>query len=125
MAFTSLTTGKNTSDKNGNFCATYSQVLSNLPLDASPPQVGPFNVAGKTTNYDPASGTGDLPFTTYIGGKCSGAVFDNTGATVAAMGSVHFVASGNGKRIDGVFTSLTDSVGGIGDFSATLLNFRQ
>jgi hypothetical protein len=125
IPFTAQGAGKITFDKNGNFCVAYIQVQSNLPVDASPPLVFPFNVAGKTIDYDPASGTGDLPFTGYSGGKCNGATFDGTGATVIDTGTVHFVASGNGKRMDGIFTSATDAMSGIGDFSASIFNLRQ
>jgi hypothetical protein len=84
-----------------------------------------LNVAAKTLNYDPASGTGDWPFTVYTGGKCNGATFDSAGATVNSRGTVHFVASGNGKRIDGIFPSFTDDVGGIGDVSVSSINLKQ
>jgi hypothetical protein len=122
---TALSVGKLTIDHQGNLCATYTQVRSNLPVDASPPRVFAVNVAANTLNYDPASGTGDWPFTTYTGGKCNGATFDSMGATVRTTGTVHFVASGNGKRIDGIFTASTDAVGGIGDFSLSTLNLKQ
>jgi hypothetical protein len=122
---TSSSIGKVTIDHQGNLCAEYSQVVSNLPVDATPPRLRAINVAAKTLNYDPASGTGDWPFTAYTGGTCNGATFDSTGATVRGTGIVHFVASGNGKRIDGIFTADTDAVGGIGDFSLSTSNLKQ
>jgi len=75
--------------------------------------------------YDPASGTGDQSFTLYTGGKCNGATFDSTGATATSTGTDHFVASDNGKRLDGIFTSTTDAIGGIGDFSQTFVALQQ
>jgi hypothetical protein len=125
VTVTNLAAGELTLDQKGNTCGTYTGASSNLPLDASRPQIIPFHVAATTINYDPASGTGDWPYTLYSGGKCKGAEFDSTGATVSSTGKVHFVASGHGTRIDGVFTATTDVVGGIGDFSATLLNSKQ
>jgi hypothetical protein len=123
---TRLSVGKIAIDSQGNVCAEYSLVNSNLPLGASPPRVFPaINIAAETLNYDPASGTGDWPFTSYTGGKCNGATFDSTGATVRGTGTVHFIASGNGKRIDGIFTADTDTVGGIGDFSLSTVNLKQ
>jgi hypothetical protein len=111
VTVTGLAVGELTLDQKGNLCATYTEVVSNLPLDASPPQVAPFHVASKTLNYDPARGTGDWPYTAYSGGKCSGATFDSAGATVINTGNVRFIPSGKGKRLDGVFTSSTDPVG--------------
>jgi hypothetical protein len=121
-----LAAGGSTLDGKGNVCNPSTQVVSNFPVDASPPQVSASGVAtGKLLNYDPASGTGDESFTVYNGGKCNGATFDSTGATVVSTGTDHFVASGNGKRIEGVFTSLTDPVGGIGDFSLSYVRLKQ
>jgi len=125
ITFSALAQGSATFDQKGNACATFTEVISNLPLDASPPQVSVVHIAATMVNYDPASGTGDEPFTGYSGGKCKGAVFDSTGATVLNTGNLHIVASGGGKRIDGVFTSLTDAVGGVGDFSASAVDLKQ
>jgi hypothetical protein len=94
VTFTALSVGKLTLDKKGNVCDTETRVLSNLPLDASPPLGTAFNIAAKTVNYDPANGVGDWPFTGYSGGKCNGALFDSTGATVVATGNAHIVAFG-------------------------------
>ena len=63
-----------------------------------------FQTVGKSLDYDRNIGTGDASFTTYVGSKCNGAEFDSTGATVIATGNTHFVASDNGKRIEGVVT---------------------
>jgi hypothetical protein len=45
---TSSSVGKVTIDHQGNLCAEYSQVISNLPVDATPPRVRATNVAAKT-----------------------------------------------------------------------------
>ncbi len=125
MPFTTVNVGQATADGSGNSCGTYSGVESSRPLGTTPPQVSTLNVVGKVLNYDPTSGTGDQSFTSYSGGNCNGATFDSTDATVVSSGTDHFVASGSGKRIDGIFTSLTDPVGGLGDFSISFINLKQ
>jgi|SRR5262249_9999824 len=120
-----VTAGHVALDKEGNSCETGTQIVSGLPVDISPPQVTPFHNVEKRLNYDPTTGTGDASFTTYVGGTCHGAKFDSTGATVLNTGTIDFVASDDGKSIKGVITSLTDPVGGIGDFSLSNLLLRQ
>src|SRR5207245_4264808 len=88
-----------------------------LPLGAAPPFVAATHFAGKVTSYDPRTGTGDKSDTSYFGGKCHGATFDSTGATVASTLTAHLVVSNDGQRIDGVDTSLTNPGGAIGGFS--------
>jgi len=92
---------------------------SDLPVDVSPPFVLTFNSVTKVTSYDPETGTGDASFTDYSGGKCNGATFDKTGATVLDHGTEHFAASKDGDQIDFVITSLTHPVGAVGDFSVS------
>jgi len=112
-------------DEDGNSCSTVTQVFSNLPLDVTPPLVLQAINVNKTVSYDPATGTGDLSGTGYSGGKCVGAAFDSTGATATINFTSHFAASGGGKRVDLVTTSLTNPVGSIGDFSISATQFRQ
>jgi hypothetical protein len=106
-------------------CETGTEIISDLPVDISPPAVIPFQNVAKPIDYDPKTGTGDSSETTYTGGKCNGAQFDSTGATVISTGTVHFVASDNGKRIEGVVTALTDPTSGIADFSLSFVQLRQ
>ena len=114
-----------TSDAAGNSCATITETLSELPVTASPSGVVVINVVSKTTSYDPTTGTGDKSDTSYSGGKCKGATFDSTGATVGASGTEHFAVSNNGKQIDAVVTSLTNPEGSIGGFSISFTTLRQ
>ncbi len=67
---TVLQVGDATRDVNGNSCATFTVVLSDLPVDASPPEVtvGLHNVS-KVVTYDPSTGAGDASFAIYSGGK--------------------------------------------------------
>jgi hypothetical protein len=109
--------GNETNDKKGNSCETYTETDSDLPPDLSPPFVAVFHTVGTVKSYDPATGSGDGTFTSYSGGKCVGASFNSTGATVNITGTFHFVVGKDGKRVDFLATSLTDPIGGVGDFS--------
>jgi hypothetical protein len=113
---TILLVGSVTGD-NGTSCATLTQTATDLPVNIFPPGVEVFHSVGKTISYDPVTGTGDIGFTTYSGGHCNGASFDNTGATVVSTGTNHFAASNRGKQIDFVTTALSSPVGAIGGFS--------
>jgi hypothetical protein len=89
-----LDNGAGALDSSGNACFTFTEVDANLPVDASPPLVTPNeHVVGSVTNYDSTTGTGDGSFTGYVGGKCNGASFDDTGATKLSSGTDHFVVT--------------------------------
>jgi hypothetical protein len=120
-----LAAGALTFDYNGNACGTFIQDGSDIPVGASPSQVSTSTNVGKLLNYDPATGIGDLSFTAYSGGKCQGATFDATGATIASTGTGHFVVSGGGNRVDGIFTSLTGPSGEFGGFSLSFVYLKQ
>jgi hypothetical protein len=120
-----LAAGELTFDYNGNACGTFIQDGSDIPVGASPSQVSTSTNAGKILDYDPATGVGDLSFTAYSGGKCQGTTFDGTGATIASTGTGHFVVSGGGNRVDGIFTSLTGPSGGFGGFSLSFVYLKQ
>jgi hypothetical protein len=121
-----LATGASTQDNEGNSCGTFTQVVSDLPVDASPPTVtANTHVTGKLLNYDSTIGAGDTSFTAYTGGTCNGVTFDSTGATVVSNGTSHFVVTDDGKRIDFLFTTLINSTSSIGDFSLSGTDLRQ
>lgn len=122
---TEVDVGYGKQDAKGNSCTTYTGTASDQPPDVSPPAVFEFIVVGKTKDYDPVTGSGGGPFTSYSGGKCVGADFNSGGATIVASGSAHSVAAKDGKRTDFVLTALTDPVGGRGDFSYYGTNLRQ
>jgi hypothetical protein len=117
--------GEVTRDSAGNACVIFTGVFASLPVGAAPPTIEAFHTAIKLLNYDARVGVGDEAFTDYSGGKCDGANFDSTGATVTSSGTEHFVTSKNGKRIDTIFTSFTDPVGGIGGFSVFGVELQQ
>jgi hypothetical protein len=123
VPLTILNVGTVTGDGQGHGCQSVTAVVSNFPVDASPPDVTPNeNTVIKITDYDPRTSTGDNTFTTYIGGHCVGAYFDKTGATLNSSGTGHFVVSENGNRVDGIVTSLTNPTNSIGDFSLHTVN---
>jgi len=123
--FTVLQVGTLAADQGGNICQTVVETDSSLPLDTTPPLVTRNNNSvGKVTSYEPKTGTGDVSFTGYSGGTCRGAIFDATGATQTGTGTTHFVASENGKRIDTVITSLTNSTNSVGDFSLSTVDLK-
>jgi hypothetical protein len=117
--------GVSTIDASGNSCQTFMEVDSVLPLDASSPSVTNGNSVGKLLNYDSMTGTGDSSFTSYTGGACHGATFDSAGATEVFSGTLHFVVTSDGKRIDILITKLTNPIGSIGNFSTSGTNLRQ
>jgi hypothetical protein len=121
-----LVNGQVTMDSNGNGCATLTGIISNLPVDATPPLVLAEHQVIKLLDYDPGTGSGDFAAGNFKGGKCNGADFDNTGATAGSTSTDHFVVSNNGKRIDSLVTSFIDHpVNGIGDFSLSGVFLKQ
>lgn len=125
---TVLQVGEATRDAEGNSCATVTLVSSDLPVDASPPEVtGGVHIVGKVVTYDPSTGTGDSSVASYSGGKCDGAIFDDTGATKTVTSKSHLAASEQGKRIDTLTTSLTALVplNYVGDFSISATQRKQ
>jgi hypothetical protein len=122
---TTVQVGNETDDAKGNSCETYSETDSDLPPDPTPPFVATFHSVATVKSFDPETGAGDGSFTSYSGGKCEGASFDSSGATVSATGTYHFVVGDHGKRVDFLLTSLTNPAGAIGDFSFSGTTLRQ
>jgi hypothetical protein len=121
-----LNVGYTITDSKGNSCETFTQTISNLPVDITLPDVSFQNhTVGQVTHYDPMTGDGDVSFKGYTGGHCNGASFDSTGATPGASGTAHFTVSENGNREDVLITALQDSAMGIGDFSLSGVNRLQ
>jgi hypothetical protein len=131
VPLTDLAVGAFTRDAKGNTCSTFLDVDASLPVGKNPPSVTPIHPSfGKTTDYDPATGTGDISLDEYTGGKCNGSTFDSTGATKTGTSTSRIAASNGGKRFDIVLTSLilfpTDSTGNfVGGFSLSCTNIRQ
>jgi hypothetical protein len=121
---TGVDVGNGTADKRGNSCTTYTQTTTDLPPDLSPSIVQVLHNVGKTTSYDSATGSGDATFISYSDGHCVGAICVGC-ETINSTGTDHFVAAHRGERVDFLLTSLTDPVGGVGDFSYSGTNLRQ
>jgi hypothetical protein len=122
--------GQLTFGPDGSGCQSSVAVAADIPPAGTPPYVIPFNAVRTLTDYNPATGTGDWAFTTYTGGKCNGAKFDNTGATAFTSGTEHFVITDGGKRVDFVVTSFvsgsgSSSIAAYGDFTIAGTLLRQ
>jgi hypothetical protein len=123
--FSFADTGQVTVGPSGSACATGTAVASDLPPDASPPIIAVVHEVLTVTKYNPTTQTGDIASKAYTGGKCKGATFDPTGATLYNSFTYHFVVTDDGDRWDLVVTSWTDPQGGIGSFLATDKFLRQ
>jgi hypothetical protein len=121
-----LDNGIATVDTTGNGCETFTEAISDLPVDASSPffSANEHHVT-QLLNYDSKTGTGDSSFTHYTGGTCNGATFDSTGAMEVSSGTLHFVVTNDGNRIDFLVTKLTNSTSSIGDFFFSETYLRQ
>jgi hypothetical protein len=67
-----------------------------------------------TTSFDATTGSGNSSFSQYLGGRCNGAVFDNTGAVLTGTGTQSFMASDSGNRIKWIITSFSVVTGPFG-----------
>jgi hypothetical protein len=98
-------------DAVGNACGIHAAVVTTVPPGAAPPTVVPsVTMVLKVTNYDPNTGVGDESLAEYSGGSCVGSHFNSNGATQETNGTLHFVVSDEGNRINSIITSL--SLGG-------------
>jgi hypothetical protein len=120
-----VTVGQSTQDKDGDSCTKATGAFAAIIGQTTPPTVVVFLSVAKVTTYDPATGSGDMSFTNYLGGKCIGSNFDSSGATLEQTGTAHFVASDNGKRVDFTTTTLTDALGDIGGFNIFRSDLKQ
>ena len=111
--FTAVSYG--TRDAAGNSCGVTSTVsaLRNSPTDAPvlvtkfPPAKMIYSEVGTTTSFDPTTGSGTARFSQYRGGRCIGAAFDNTGAVLTITGTLSFMVSDSGNRIQTIVTSFS------------------
>jgi hypothetical protein len=125
LSFSFAQAGVETRDSTG-ACISTAAVSSPLPPDAVPPNVISTNhLVIKPLDYDAATGTGDVSFTGYDGGKCVGAKFDRKGATEINSGTNHFVVSQNGNRIDAITTTNTNKENSFGSFLFYATELKQ
>src|SRR5713226_2291647 len=107
----------NVRDAAGNSCGV--TTLTSTPTDAAaygtqfPGRVNFKRIdftrtsVSTTTSFDPTTGSGSSSFSQYLGGRCNGAVFDTTGATLVSTGTQSFMVSDSGNRIETIITSLS------------------
>jgi hypothetical protein len=117
--------GATVRDSAGNGCGTHTAVVTFSPPVQGPPIVVPVTHVFKVTNYDPTTGIGDQLLTEYNGGKCNGAIFIQGNATQETAGTLHFVVSEGGNRIDNVVTTLTLGTTPATNFSLTFTERKQ
>jgi hypothetical protein len=116
--------GSSVRDKSGNACGTHTAVVNTVP-PAGTPTVASITHVMQVINYDPSTGTGDLSLTEYFGGSCNGAAFNSSsGGTQVVTGTLHFVVSNGGNRIDSIVT-LLHVAGGAGGYSLKFKEMRQ
>lgn len=125
VPITLLDTGAGSYDTVGNGCFQFTEVDTVLPVNAIPPLVQHLQSVGNVTSYDSITGTGDVSFTVYSGGRCNGATFDSTGATELASGTEHFAVTAGGSRIDSITTSGTSPASAIASFSISETFLKQ
>ena len=99
--------GATVRDSAGNGCGTHTAVVAFSPPVQGPPITAQVTHVFKVTNYDPTTGIGDQLLTEYNGGKCNGAIFIQGTAAQQVTGTLHFVVSEGGNRIDNVVTALS------------------
>jgi hypothetical protein len=117
--------GSSLRDKSGNACGTHTAVVNFLPPTGAAPTTATITHVMQVNHYDPSTGTGDMSLTEYFGGSCNGTVFNNSsGGTQVVTGTLHFVVSNGGNRIDSIVT-LLNVAGGAGGYSLKFKEMRQ
>lgn len=106
-------------------CGTDTEIFSALPPNAMPSTPGPETVVVKVTNYSSTTGIGTASYTGYSGGSCNGASFDSSGATVIASGTLQFVVTEGGQRVEITFTQLTNPINSLGSVSLFDTDLKQ
>jgi hypothetical protein len=109
-----LNVGQETLDDLGNFCGFFTFVVAPVAGTKNPASTGRVTIAGKVSAFDPVTESGDDTFSVYVGGSCTGAVFNSGGATLNTTGTRKFVVSQNGNHIVFGLTSLTNVTGTVG-----------
>ena len=139
LADSTLSNGSFTLDSAGNGCGALTEVDSLLPLAPSS-SVSPSIVAKSNTlppavvtnmhqvftlvDYDSTTGIGHRSVAVYVeGGTCSGASFNQDGATQANVVMQQFVVSHDGNRIDFLSTSFSNQTRG--SFTSSGTELRQ
>ena len=111
MSFKLTEIARATFDTAGNACSvgtlTARAVVVGPTSPAFGPVVIPITAVSTAITFDPKTGSGTAGFRQYRGGSCIGAVFDSTGAILTGTGTVSFLVSNRGNRIEQILTSLS------------------
>jgi hypothetical protein len=97
-----------TRDTAGNACSvgTWTARAVVVGPTSSPfgPGIIPITNVSTTITFDPMTGSGTASFSQYRGGSCIGAIFDSRDAILTGTGTVSFMVSDSGNRIDQILT---------------------
>ena len=115
--------GRASWDASGNACTTALETIS-APGTAFRISEN-ATLVGTIETFDPATLTGTANVVGYVGGSCTGSVFNNQGATKRSTSEVTFVISAGGTRIDGSVTSLSLESIELATFSLSGTGFLQ
>jgi hypothetical protein len=124
-----------TRDAAGNGCAVATVTARAVALGPTSatlaPTISPVTTVSTSTSFDPTTGSGTASFSQYRGGSCIGAVFDSTGASLTGTGTVSFMVSDSGNRIEQILmrysavTSTVSVAGSVNDPWFTVTSIRQ
>jgi hypothetical protein len=123
-------TTQGTGDTKGNSCSEFVGTEGPVFPIGQPSSVDDYIVVLAVTSYNPSTGSGSSSFTEYVAGptvKRNGSTLVNTGtAPSVATGTIHFVASNNGNRLDAVnLTVQLSPINGIAGFVGHGFSLRQ
>ena len=111
MSFKLTGIARATRDMAGNACSvgtlTARAVVVGPTSSPFGPLIIPITAVSTALTFDPTTGSGTASFRQYRGGSCIGAVFDSTGAILTGTGTVSFLVSNRGNRIEQILTSLS------------------
>jgi hypothetical protein len=103
-----------TFDRQGNACGNFTVTLAPLAASPAPALVFQEVQVVTVTSFDTTTNTGEADFHNFMGGKCNGAVFDNTGASPFSQGTLHIAVTNNGNQIESMVetdTAVNSSIG--------------
>jgi hypothetical protein len=120
-----------TSDTKGNSCNTVRHIFSpQFPNPVTPAVVVTHITTQKNISYDSTSESGTASFKSYDdrpGTLCMGSVLVNTvKAPATSNGTLSFVVSQKGTRIDSVTDTVVDTpISSLGDYAGNTVAFEQ
>jgi hypothetical protein len=103
-----------TFDRNGNACGNFTISLAPVAASAAPARVLQEANVVTITSFDSTTNTAEADFHNFIGGKCNGAAFDNTGAIAFSQGTLHIAIINNGNQLESMVKTDAATDGSIG-----------